>query len=82
MTGKITVIAYHRATASSLRPYPRREGLLNYDLHESPDDAPGVLVFLENRASKADLDAHLRFPHIDAFRGRAAGRAPQHHPVD
>jgi quinol monooxygenase YgiN len=30
-----------------------------------------VLVFLENWESKADLDAHLASPHIDAFRAIA-----------
>jgi quinol monooxygenase YgiN len=43
------------------------KGCINYDLHESPDQ-PGVLVFLENWESKADLEAHLASPHIDDFR--------------
>jgi quinol monooxygenase YgiN len=81
MTGKVTVIAYHRAKPGkeqALReallavcaPTRGEKGCLNYDLHVSPDD-PSVLVFHENWESKADLDAHLASPHIDAFRAVA-----------
>jgi quinol monooxygenase YgiN len=78
MAGKVTVIAYHRAKPGKERalreallavcaPTRAEKGCLNYDLHVSPDD-PGLLVFHENWESKADLDAHLSSPHIDAFR--------------
>lgn len=81
MTGKVTVVAYHRAKPGKERalreallavcgPTRAEKGCINYDLHESPDD-PSVLVFLENWESKADLDAHLASPHIDAFRAIA-----------
>jgi quinol monooxygenase YgiN len=81
MQGKVTVIAYHRAKPGkeqALRdallavcaPTRAEKGCINYDLHASPDE-PGVLVFLENWESKADLDAHLASPHIDAFRAIA-----------
>ena len=81
MTGKITVIAYHRAKPGKERalreallavcaPTRGEQGCLNYDLHVSPDD-PGLLVFHENWVSKADLDAHLASSHIDAFRAIA-----------
>jgi quinol monooxygenase YgiN len=81
MEGKVTVIAYHRAKPGKERalreallavrgPTLKERGCINYDLHESPDQ-PGVLVFLENWDSKADLDAHLASPHIDAFRAVA-----------
>lgn len=81
MRGKVTVIAYHRAKPGkeqALReallavrgPTLKEKGCINYDLHSSPDQ-PGVLVFLENWESKADLDAHLASPHIDAFRTKA-----------
>ena len=81
MTGKITVIAYHRAKPGkeqALReallqvcaPTRGEKGCLNYDLHVSPAD-PGLLVFHENWVSKADLDAHLASLHIDAFRAVA-----------
>jgi quinol monooxygenase YgiN len=77
----VTVIAYHRAKPGkeqALRdallavcaPTRAEKGCINYDLHASPDE-PGVLVFLENWESKADLDAHLASPHIDAFRAIA-----------
>ena len=78
MQGKVTVIAYHRAKPGKERalrdallavrgPTLKEKGCINYDLHVSPDD-PGLLVFHENWESKADLDAHLASPHIDAFR--------------
>jgi quinol monooxygenase YgiN len=81
MEGKVTVIAYHRAKPGKERalreallavraPTLKEKGCINYDLHESPDQ-PGVLVFLENWVSKADLDAHLASAHIDAFRAVA-----------
>jgi len=81
MTGKITVIAYHRAKPGkeqALReallqvcaPTRGEKGCLNYDLHVSPDD-PGLLVFHENWVSKTDLNAHLASLHIDAFRAVA-----------
>jgi quinol monooxygenase YgiN len=81
MAGKVTVIAFHRAKPGkeqALRdallavcgPTRAEKGCLNYDLHVSPDDQ-GLLVFHENWASKADLDAHLASPHIDAFRAIA-----------
>lgn len=81
MRGKVTVIAYHRAKPgkeAALRaallavctPTRSERGCINYDLHVSPDD-PGLLVFHENWASKADLDAHLASPHIAQFRAIA-----------
>ena len=81
MTGKATVIAYHRAKPGkekALRaallqvcaPTRAEKGCVNYDLHVSPND-PALLVFHENWVSKADLDAHLASAHIDAFRAVA-----------
>ena len=81
MQGIVTVIAYHRAKPGKERalrkallavcaPTRLEKGCLNYDLHVSPDD-PGFLVLHENWESKADLDAHLTSPHIDAFRAIA-----------
>ena len=81
MQGKVTVIAFHRAKPGkeqALReallavraPTLKERGCINYDLHDSPS-LPGVFVFLENWESKADLDAHLASPHIDAFRAKA-----------
>ena len=81
MTGKVTVIAYHRAKPGkekALRaallhvcaPTRGEKGCINYDLHVSPND-PALPVLHENWVSKADLDAHLASPHIDAFRAIA-----------
>jgi quinol monooxygenase YgiN len=81
MKGKVTVIAYHRAKPGKERalraallavcaPTRGERGCLNYDLHVSSND-PGLLVFHENWASQADLDAHLASPHIAAFRAIA-----------
>jgi len=81
MSEKVTVIAHHRARAGKERalrdallalcaPTRAEQGCLNYDLHESAED-PALLVFHENWVSKRDLDAHLRSPHIEAFRARA-----------
>lgn len=78
---KVTVIAYHRAKPvkeQAMReallavcgPTRAEKGCINYDLHVSTDD-PGLLVLHENWDSKADLDAHLASPHIDAFRAIA-----------
>ncbi|MGH6792707.1 MAG: putative quinol monooxygenase [Methyloceanibacter sp.] len=92
MQGKVTVIAYHRskpgkeqalrkALLAVCAPTRLEKGCLNYDLHVSPDD-PGLLVLHENWESKADLDAHLAAPHIDAFRAIAARRAAENHALD
>jgi quinol monooxygenase YgiN len=81
MTDKVTVIACHRAKPGKdltlsdallavCGPTRAEKGCINYDLHVSPGDA-GLLVLHENWASKADLDAHLASPHIDAFRAVA-----------
>ena len=78
MQSKVTVIAYHRAKPGKEKelreallavcaPTRNEKGCINYDLHVSPDD-PALLVFHENWVTKADLDAHLQSPHINAFR--------------
>jgi len=75
------VIAYHRvkrgkedalrgALVALCGPTRLEKGCINYDLHEAPDD-PALLVFHENWVTQADLDAHLRSPHIEGFRRRA-----------
>ena len=81
MPDKVTVIAFHKARPGKeaalkesllalCAPTRAEKGCINYDLHESADD-PAMLVFHENWASKADLDAHLRSQHIQSFRKRA-----------
>lgn len=78
MTGptaeQVTVIARARAKTGmekllrealqrALAPTRAEAGCLNYDLHESVAD-PRDFVFYENWVSQADLDAHLKSPHI------------------
>jgi quinol monooxygenase YgiN len=49
-----------------LAPTRKESGCLNYDLHQSPEDAAKFL-FHENWTSKAALDAHLQSPQIKAL---------------
>lgn len=44
-------------------PTRKEAGCINYDLHQSPEDA-GKFLFHENWTSKELLDAHLKSPHI------------------
>lgn len=56
-----------RAALLALLPPTRKEvGCLNYDLHQTADDAASFL-FHENWASKGALDAHLQSPQIKAL---------------
>lgn len=48
----------------------KEKGCLNYDLHQSQDN-PREFVIYENWESAADLDAHARSEHLQAF-GKAA----------
>jgi quinol monooxygenase YgiN len=57
------------ALTGLLAPTRKESGCLNYDLHQSPDDATRFL-FHENWTDKASLDVHLRSPHIMALRSR------------
>lgn len=50
----------------------KEKGCVNYDLHQSQDN-PREFVMYENWASAADLDAHAKSEHLQAF-GKAAGR--------
>lgn len=47
-------------------PTHKESGCVNYDLHVAPDD-PAKFLFHENWKTKADLDAHLQKPHIQAL---------------
>src|SRR5258708_2783071 len=51
---------------SLIAPTRKEAGCVNYDCHQSPDDASKFL-FHENWASKAHLDAHLAAPHVQAL---------------
>ena len=45
-------------------------GCINYDLHQSSDEA-GLFMFYENWISKKDLDDHLAMPYLEAFKAKA-----------
>ena len=81
MAEKLTVVARIQAKAGKEKevqqtllglvgPTRAEAGCINYDLHQSHDDA-GLFLFYENWESKAHLDAHLQTAHIQAFRARA-----------
>lgn len=47
-------------------PTQKEEGCLNYDMHQSDED-PGVFVFHENWATRANWEAHMKAPHLVKF---------------
>jgi len=49
--------------ASQVTPTRVEPGCLNYDFHVDAAD-PCCFVFYENWLSQADLDAHLKMPHL------------------
>jgi quinol monooxygenase YgiN len=74
MSTPVTVIASFQARPGKeadlcaaltglLAPTRKESGCLNYDLHVSADN-PGRFLFHENWSSQADLDAHLKSPHL------------------
>ncbi len=82
MTTRVTVIAYIfaktgeeqrvRTALLDLVEQTRKEkGCINYDLHESTNDARHFVMY-ENWESDADLDAHSKSPHLREF-GKSIG---------
>jgi len=78
----ITVIAYMNAQPGhedrvrdallDLVAQTRKEnGCINYDLHQSPETAAQFVIY-ENWVTPADLDAHAKSAHLQAF-ARSAG---------
>ncbi|SDN76454.1 putative quinol monooxygenase [Geodermatophilus sp. DSM 45219] len=76
----LTVIAHMRAKpgqedrlraalTSLVEPTSQEAGYVNYDLHESVEQA-GTFFFYENWETAAHLDAHLQTPHLVEFAGR------------
>jgi quinol monooxygenase YgiN len=63
-----------KALLSLVAPTRQEAGCLNYDLHQSPEDA-GRFLFHENWSSRAQLDAHLQSPHIQVLLPRLADLA-------
>lgn len=49
--------------ASQVTPTRAEPGCMNYDFHVDAAD-PCCFVFYENWRSQADLDAHLKMPHL------------------
>lgn len=56
--------------ASMVEPTRREEGCLGYHFHVSEDD-PDAFMFYENWQTRADLDAHLKLPHLAPLLSRA-----------
>lgn len=78
---KVTIVALIKAkpeyqekvreTLLNLVSSTRKEaGCINYDLHQSGDDA-SLFMFYENWASKKDLDEHLETPYLKDFLSKA-----------
>ena len=71
------------ALTALVEPTRAEEGCLSYDLYESAA-APGTFVTVELWRGQADLDAHLKTPHVQQALG-AAGDAldgpPAIHPL-
>ncbi len=72
----LTVVATMRAKAgreqdlragleSVIEATRQEDGNVTYELYQGVDD-PAVFTFYENWRSKADLDNHLRSPHMQA----------------
>ena len=81
MAEELTVVARVRAKPGKegetkcallalVGPTRAEAGCINYDLHQSHDDAAQFL-FYENWENRAHLDAHAKSAHIQAFRARA-----------
>lgn len=77
MSEQLTIIATFRAKPGQSEELGRRlialveptraeAGCINYDLHRSNEDGD-VWMFYENWRSKADLDAHVETPHLQAL---------------
>ncbi len=74
-----------REALTTLAAATRRDepGCVSYDLFES-QAAPGTFVTLEVWKTKADLDGHMKTPHIAAalkVAGPHLATAPQIHPL-
>jgi quinol monooxygenase YgiN len=54
---------------AQVKPTRAEEGCINYDFHVDAED-PNTFMFYENWRSRADLDAHLKTPHLQPLFGR------------
>ncbi len=58
-----------RILADQVAPTRAEAGCVSYDFHVDAKD-PNVFVFYENWKSRADLDTHLKTPHLQPLFGR------------
>lgn len=58
-----TRIELQAILTAMVAPTRAEPGCMNYDFHVDAKD-PCVFMFYENWRSKADLDAHLKMPHL------------------
>ncbi len=66
-----------------VEPTRAEEGCIAYELYESVA-TPGTFVTIETWRGQADLDAHLKTPHIAAAfaaAGEHLARPPEIHPL-
>ena len=59
----------HKILAAQVVPTRAEPGCMNYDFHVDAKD-PCTFMFYENWRSKADLDLHLKMPHLKPLQGR------------
>lgn len=64
--GKGMEAQVRRACLALVQPSRAENGCINYDLHQSVDDA-GLFLFYENWESREDLERHLATAHALAF---------------
>jgi quinol monooxygenase YgiN len=57
-----------RILTAQVAPTRAERGCINYDFHVDAED-PNVFMFYENWRSRADLDAHLKMPHLEPLFG-------------
>ncbi len=55
--------------AEQVAPTRAEAGCVNYDFHVDAEN-PNVFVFYENWRSRADLDAHMKTPHLQPLFSR------------
>lgn len=53
-----------RLLVDQVEPTRAEHGCINYNLHVDAGD-PCVFVFYENWQSQADLDEHMKMPHLE-----------------
>lgn len=54
----------HRLLVDQVGPTRAEHGCIDYNLHVDASD-PCIFVFYENWETQADLDAHMKMPHLE-----------------